>query len=74
MDGMLEYSCDEIAVGLKKSTIEHDSAEIGCFVIVLFEKVIVVAYHTGKRMYASLYSDNCLDRRYGEGLIYVGVK
>lgn len=47
---------------------------MGCFTRVQFGNSVVIGYYSSMLMYASLYSDKYLDRRYGEQGMCVSVE
>lgn len=57
-----------------KSTIDHERSWMQCFSRVQFGKRMVVGYFRGTLMYADLYGNRDLDRKYGEGMMSVSVK
>lgn len=60
--------------GVIKSTIEKERAEMKFFSRLQLGKRRVIEYYNVTLMYASLYGDRDMNRRYGEGVMYMSIK
>lgn len=74
MYGMLAQSFGAMGVGVMKSRIGYDIAEMGCSAQEQFGKRRVIGYYSDMLVYANLYLDADADRRYGERVMLVSVK